>query len=382
MNKKEITEIKKQFTPANCAITRICGCYVDGEKNKLADFKEAFLSLQEEEMFKYFEIFRKTLSGTLGKNLLNMEFPLETEMEGGTQEFLLQLRDSQLKDDEMLEKYYDKVIEAYPCPDNYLILLIFAAYDVPGKSSDNMEMFDASDEVYNYVVSCICPVKLSKPGLSFDAEDKCFKNRIRDWIVDMPQLGFLFPAFNDRSSDIHSLLYYSKDAEDLHFEFTDQLLGCVLPLSAGNQKEVFQMLIEETLGDTCDYEIVKNIHENLHEMTEEQKDSPDPVILSKAEVKNLLSISGVEEEKLAGFDQQFEETAGEKTSFLAANIMNTRKFEVKTPDVTIQVSPDRPDLVETRIIDGRAYLVIPITDQVEVNGIALKAAHSGNGAEE
>lgn len=377
MNKKEISEIKKQFTPANCAITRICGCYVDGDKNKVTEFKDAFLSLPEEEIFKYFEIFRKTLSGTLGKNLLNMEFPLDTEKEGGTQEFLLRLRDSQLKEDDLLEEYYDKVIESYTYGENYLILLIHAAYDIPGKSSDNLEMFDASDEVFNYLITCICPVKLAKPALSYNAEEHCFQNRIRDWVVELPQLGFLFPAFNDRSTDIHSLLYYSKNPEELHFEFTDELLGCTLPLSADSQKEVFHSLIEETLGESCDYEIVRNIHENLHEITEEKKDSPDPVILSQAEVKNLLALSGVENEKLDTFDQHFEEMAGSNTSFLASNIMNSRKFEVKTPDITIQVSPDRPDLVETKIIDGRPCLVIPITDQVQVNGITVRQEYPG-----
>lgn len=375
MNKKEISEIKKQFTPANCAITRICGCYVDGEKNKVTRFTEAFLSLPEEEIFKYFEIFRKVLSGTLGKNLLTMEFPLNTEMEGGTQEFLLRLRDSQLKEEDLLEQFYDKVIDSYTYGENYLILLIHAAYDIPGKASDNLEMFDASDEVYNYIISCICPVNLAKPALSYNAEEHCFQNRIRDWVVDLPQLGFLFPAFHDRSTDLHSLLYYSKNPEELHFEFTDSLLGCTLPLSAEGQKEAFQALVEETLGDSCDYEVVKNIHENLHEMTEEKKDSPDPVVLSQAEVKNLFSISGVDKEKLESFDKHFEDTAGTNTSFMASNIMNTRKFEVKTPDITIQVSPDRPDLVETRIIDGRPCLVIPITDQVQVNGITVKNGH-------
>lgn len=372
MNKKEISEIKKQFTPANCAITRICGCYVNGEKEKVAQFAESFLPLPEEDIFKYFEIFRKSLSGTLGKNLLNMEFPLETEKEGGTQEFLLQLRDSQLKEDDLLEQYYDKVIESFGYGENYLILLIHGAYDVPGKSSDNLEMFDASDEVYHYILSCICPVKLAKPALSYNAEEKCFQNRIRDWIVELPLLGFLFPAFNDRSTDLHSLLYYSKNAEELHFDFTDHLLGCVVPLSAESQKAAFQSIIEETLGETCDYEVVRNIHENLHQMAEEKKDCPDPLLLSQAEVKNLLSISGAQKEQLDTFDQHFEETAGTNTAFLATNIMNTRKYEVKTPEVTIQVSPDRPDLVETRLIDGRPCLVIPITDQVQVNGITVQ----------
>ena len=152
MNKKEIAEIKKQFTPDRCAITRICGCYVNSEKEKQLEMKEAFLSLSDEEMFKYFDIFRKTLSGTIGKNLLNMEFPLQQELEGGTQEFLLKLRDSGLKDEELVTQFYDRVISSYDFGENYLILLIHAAYDIPGKTNDGLDMDDASTDVYQYVL--------------------------------------------------------------------------------------------------------------------------------------------------------------------------------------------------------------------------------------
>ena len=194
MVKKEISEIKRQFTPSACSISRICGCYVDGEKNKKTRFKEAFLSLPEEDMFKYFEILRKALSGTVGKNLVTLDFPLETEKEGGTQEFLLQLRNSRLQDDELLESFYDRIIDAYEYAGNYLILLIHDAYDIPGRTSDGLDMEDASDEVYNYILCCICPVDLSKPGLSYNETQNAFQNRTRDWVVGMPELGFLFPA--------------------------------------------------------------------------------------------------------------------------------------------------------------------------------------------
>ncbi|MGE9964907.1 DUF4317 domain-containing protein [Fusicatenibacter saccharivorans] len=374
MNKKEVTEIKKQFTPHNCAITRICGCYVDGEKEKKTELKEAFLSLPEEEMFKYFDIFRKSLSGTIGKNLLNMEFPLETESEGGTQEFLLKLRNSRLTDDVLLTEFYNRVIDSYDFPENYLILLIHAVYDIPGKASDGTEMFDASDEVFDYILCCFCPVKLSKPALSYHADENSFHERIRDWIVEMPDAGFLFPAFNDRSTDIHSLLYYSKNAENLSNGLTDVLLGCVPPLTAGSQKETFKALIEETLGDDCEYEVVKNIHENLNELIEQNAENPEPLALDKAEVKYLLAKSGVEEAKLETFDEQFDAAAGENTSLLAANVANTKKFEIKTPDITIQVNPECADLVETRIIDGRKCLVIAVDDRVEINGISARTA--------
>lgn len=371
MIKKEISEIKRQFTPANCSISRICGCYVDGEKEKKAEFKEAFLSLPEEDMFKYFEILRKALSGTLGKNLLNLDFPLDSEMEGGPQEFLLKLRNSRLKDDELLEAFYDRIIEQYEYTGNYLILLIHDAYDIPGKTSDGLEMDDASDEVYSYILCCICPVDLSKPGLSYNELENTFQNRIRDWVVGMPDLGFLFPAFNDRSTDLHSTLYYSKNANELHDSLIEQLLGCTMPLPAGYQKESFQAIVEETLGDTCDYETVRTIHETLNEMLEEHKDAPEPLILDKYQVKSLLENSGVEEEQLQQFDKCFDEAAGEKASIFASNIANTRAFEVKTPDVIIKVNPERSDLIETREIDGRRYLVIEIDGGVEVNGIMV-----------
>ena len=374
MIKQEINEIKRLFTPNSCSITRICGCYVDGEKNKKTDFKEAFLSLPEEEIFKYFELLRKTLSGSIGKNLLNLEFPTDTELEGGTQEFLLKLRDSKLKDDALLEEFYDRVIGSYEYVGNYLILLIHDAYDVPGKALDGMTMDDASDTVFEYLLCCICPVALSKPGLSYDASLNEFHNRIRDWVVNMPETGFLFPSFNDRATDIHSTLFFNKNPEEPHSEFVEGTLGCSLPLSAGSQKETFQTIIEETLGEDCEYEVVKNIHENLAEMIEEHKEIPEPLTLDKKEVKNLLEKSGVEEEKLKDFDALYDAAAGDDTALFVSNVASIRSFEVKTPDVVVKVNPDRADLVNTMMVDGRRCLVIEINDQVEVNGINVSVA--------
>lgn len=372
MNKKEIAEIKKQFTPDRCAITRICGCYVNSEKEKQLEMKEAFLSLSDEEMFKYFDIFRKTLSGTIGKNLLNMEFPLQQELEGGTQEFLLKLRDSGLKDEELVTQFYDRVISSYDFGENYLILLIHAAYDIPGKTNDGLDMDDASTDVYQYVLCSICPVKLSKAALCYNAQNNTIEERIRDWIVDMPSLGFLFPAFNDRNTDLHSLLYYSKNAEELHQTLIDEILGCVTPLSAKSQKETFNSIIQETLGSDCDYEAVKTIHEKITEMVDEHADEPEPLTLDKYEVKKLLQEGGATKEDLEDFDERYDDSVGEKSSFLASNISSARKFEIKTPDVVIQVNPERTDLVETQVIDGRTYLMIEVTDSVEVNGLSVR----------
>ena len=372
MNKREISEIKRQFKKDNNAITRICGCYVDGEKNKKTELKEAFLSLSEEETFKYFDIFRKTLTGTIGKNLINMEFPLDQETEGGTQNFLMKLRKSKLTDDTLTEAFYDRIIENYDYGENYYIILIHAVYDIPGKSSDGAEMFDASDEIYDHILCSICPVKLSKAGLHYNAETNNIEDRIRDWFVEMPATGFLFPAFQDRASDVHHVLYYSKKPEDLQPDFIANVLGNITPLTAKDQKTTFQSLVSDTLGEDCDYDTVRNIHDNLNELMEEAKESPDPLELSRPDVKHLLERSGVPEEKMEHFDKNFEEAVGEKNTLLASNIASVKTFQIETPDIVVKVNPERSDLVETREIDGRRCLVIAIDDHLEVNGIEVR----------
>lgn len=381
MTKKEIAELKKLYNKDTGCITRICGCYVGNEKDIITTFKEAFYSLSEEDTYKYYEIFKKTLSGTLGRNLINLEFPLDQETEGGTQEFLLRLRSSELKDDALLDEFYHRIIQYYYCVGNYLILLIHTAYDVPGKTSDGLVMEDASDEVFSYLLCSICPVNLSKPGLSYHADSNLFKNCNRDWIVDMPETGFLFPAFNDRSTDIHSILYYTKNADQLHEEFVDSMLGAVPPLPVSSQKEVFQTLIEETLGDNREYETIMSIQETVQEKIQENKDNPEPLTLSKRDMGQIFAESGVSQERLEQFEAVYDKVMPTETPLVAANVVDTRRFEVKTPNITVQVKPEFTHLLETKVVDGRNCLIIAIEDRVAVNGIPLYNVGEGESGE-
>lgn len=384
MNKKEISEIKKLFANENSVISTICGCYVDGDKNKKSMMREAFLSLPQDEMHKYMAIFRKCMTGALGRNILNMEFADAATEVTVSQQKLMDLRDSELKDDAVLETFYDEIIANYNTADNYLILLVYGVYDVPGRTSDGIEMEDASDEIYRHILCCICPVKLSKPGLSYNSEQNGFHERIRDWVVDMPAMGFLYPAFNERSADVNSILYYSSKAEELKFDFVETVLGCTLPMTAGGQKETFQAIIQDTLGDECEFEVVKEIHEQLTELIEEKKDDETPLELGRKEVVNLLAASGVDNRKIEELENNFEEaTGGSMTQpLLASNVASTRKFEIKTPDVVVQVKPDRTDLVETRMIDNVPYLLITLSDSVQVNGIDVRMPGSKEQEEE
>ena len=377
MDKKGVAELKRRFTKENCTFTRLCGCYVDAGKNKVVDLSETFLNLEDEEFYKYLEIAKKTLSGTIGNNLLELNFPLDEEAAGGRQQFLLGLRESKLKNPELRERFYDMVIESYDYAGNYLILLFHDAYDVMTKTTDNNAL-DESEEVFEYLLCAICPVQLSKQGLGYREDANRIGPRIRDWVVSVPDSGFLFPAFTDRSTDIHGLLYYTKNAEQLRSTFVDEMFGCTTPLSAGGQRDSFNALVEETLGDDCAYDTVMNIHEKLNEWVESQKDSPEPAVLTKPEVKRLFEECGVEDEKLETFDQTYEAIAGENASLMANNITNTRRTEIKTPDVVIHVDPDRAMLIETQVIDGRKCIVIPMEGDVEINGIHVSGGNGGS----
>lgn len=372
MNKKEILEIRKLLAKENTRINRISCCYVDGHKEKKTVFTQSFYSVHEEAMFKYSDIFKKTLSGTIGKNLHTLEFPLDEEMNGEKHELLSKLVKSELNNDSLNESFFDKIIEKYSYPENYLIILAHGVYDIPSKSTDNTEIFDASEYVYKFMVCSVCPVNLSKPGLCYDAESGSFIEHLQDWMLQMPDTGFLYPAFNDRNTDIHSLLFYTKNADEPHAEFTEDILGCYPPVAAKEQKLGFNALVEEVFGSECDFNTVKEINENLNIIAEEKKEEPEPPALEKNDIKKILSNCGADEKQLEVIDNNFDTEAGKTEKIMMSTLGNLKKFEVESPDIKIQVSSDRTDLIDTMMIEGQEYIVIPLTDEVRVNGLLVR----------
>ena len=247
MRKKDILELKRRLKKDDCTFTKMCGCYVNGEKNIILNFKETFLNLEEDEFFKYLEIAKKVLSGTIGNNLLELNFPLNEENTNEKQSFLMALKKSKLKDDNMLDSFYKSIIDSYDYTGNFLILIFHDAYDVITKTKDNLKL-DESEEVYEYILCAICPVSLSKPGLGYLEDDNRIGVRVRDWVVEPPTNGFVFPAFIDRSSDVNSVMYYTKNAKDSHPELMEEVLGCSSKKTATEKKETFQNIITNAFG--------------------------------------------------------------------------------------------------------------------------------------
>lgn len=373
MDKKAINEVKKCFNKNDCRIDRMRACYVNEEGEKLETLHDTFLALQDEEMAKYCELFRRALSGKLGRNLFNVAFPLAEEQTGGHQEFLYRLRESALKDDALVQEFFDHVIESAELSGKYLIVLVHGIYDIPKKTTDGLTMEDASEEVYRFLLCLICPVTLLREGLCYDRAAGTFLSRTDDWAVQKPDAAFLFPSFNERSTDLHETLFYAKNPKERHEELARGILGTELPRAETEQQNVFRDLIETTLDRDCDFEAVKNISDSLQQMIRDAAESESPAAVGKPELRRLLAENGAGEEQLRKFEAIYEEAMGEDSSpLLAENVTDSRSLVVKSDNVKLNVKAEASDIVETRILDGREYLLIPVSDNIEVNGIRIR----------
>lgn len=424
MNKKEVLELKRRFKKEAATFTRVCGCYVDGNHNKVCKFGNTFLNLEEDEFYKYLEIANKALSGTIGNNLLELKFPIEEEEVGGRQHILMALRASKLEDENLLDTFYDLVIDTYDHAGNYLIVLFHDAYDVMTRTKDNNNL-DESEEVYEYLICAICPVDLSKPGLGFLEEEHRIGPRVRDWVVGAVDTAFLFPAFNDRSTDIHSTLFYTKNTKEPHSEFMANGLGCGIERTATEQKMAFHSIVRNVLGAEDEHtdDVLLDLQQNLSDMIDEyaetHNDDEDVFLLDKEVVTKLLADSDISEEKAAKIEKSVDEAFGEKppaaenvidSKALVQNELRVEKMaledqvgtltvqlnekdealaertsqliekqeeidnyiaETKTYDVVLRVKPEKASQIKSQVINGQKCLVIPMgeDEHATINGV-------------
>lgn len=375
MNQKELNELRRRFKPDRTAISKVYGCYVSGSRQIISyvDAPLGLLSQEEQEM--YLNLLKKTLSGALGRNLIDIEFSTRQVADSDEHRLLQTLRQTELQDPNARESLYRRIIDAIDMGESsYLILLAADTYDVPHRSRDDLEVPDASETVFRYFVCAICPVKDPTLALQYSDRDKEFRGSSTGHIALPPVLGFLFPAFDDRSANIYSALFYSKDTAQLHQEVIDAVF-CIqnAPMSPQEQQNVFTSALTETLEKDCSYDVVQAVHEQLRGRIQEHKDSrdPEPLTLSVREVGDVLTGSGVPEEKAEAFQEACRRKYGQDAALNPRNIIEAGKFQIATPEVKITVPPEYSYMVETRIIDGRRFILIPADDGVDVNGIPV-----------
>ena len=372
MTEKEIGELRRRFRADRTNMTAVCGCYASGSGEVLSTFRQSFGMMAEEDKEKYLSIFKRVLSGAPDKNRIGLSFRTAQVADSGEHRLLMCLRDTALKDDDALNALYNTILGSYHSEDHLLILVTCESYDVPFKSRDGASLEDGS-EVFSYVVCAVCPVKQAKEQLSYSAEDREFHLRSPGYSAAAPEAGFLFPAFDGRRTNLYECLYYTRTGADNHEELVKALFDLEPPLPADEQKATFTGLLSQTLSDECSLEVVQTVREELSQRIEAHKEtrSDEPLVVSRDEVGAILKDSGVSDEHLASFNVKFDQSFGDDAALSPRNLMDTRRVQLKTPDVVIQVNPERADLIETRVMGGVKYILICADDGVEVNGVDI-----------
>lgn len=372
MNEKEIAEIRRRYRFEKNSITHVRGCYVNEKGEIVSEFNQSLGLMSQDECERFLAMLRRTLTGSQGKNLMDISFETQQVVSGEEHKLLMELRASGLSNDQAVQAFFQRTIASVTIEGNYLILLSCDKYDVPYRSADGEKQHDASSEVFSYVLCSICPVKLTKPALGYHAHENRFCSLPPDWVVSPPELGFLFPAFDDRSTNLYGALYYSRDLTDNHNEFVDAVFRSPAPMPAAAQKETFHTLLEDALSDDCCYEVVQTVHDQLTGMIALHKESkvPEALTLSKGAVKTMLKSCGVSDSVVTSFDASYDREFGEEADLSPRNLVES-KMEICTPDVTIHVNPQRSDLVETRVINGAKYILIRADEGVAVNGVNI-----------
>ena len=375
MNQKEISELKRRFRLGKNAIGRIYGCYVNSQKEIVSYLDESLDRMPEEEGEKYLALLKKVLSGALGRNLIDIVFSTQQVADSDEHRRLMALRDSRLKDGEVRQEFYQTVIDSLDMGEsNYLILLAHDAYDVPHRGKDGEDRADEGDTVFSYIVCCVCPVKDGKLELSYCAGENEFHNCAPSQIVSPPELGFLFPAFDDRAANLYNALAYARKPDELHQEFLDAIFHTEPPMSAGEQREAFQTALREGLEGACGLEVVQAVHERLTAKIEEHREAkdPEPLAVTAKDVAAILRDCGGSEAQTEAFCAKCGELFGEGAALSPANLIDSKRFQVRTGDATLTLAPDRSYLLETRVIEGRKYLLVPVDGEMEVNGLAVE----------
>ena len=250
MTEKEIAEIRRRFNIDKTNISNIRGCYVNENKEIISEFDQFFGTVPREEAEEILAIIKKTLSGTLGKNLIDIEFSNQQVIDSDEHKLLMNLKNSELKDDEAVSEIYKHIIQSIDFEGKYLILLTCDKYDVPVYAKDDVKLEDTS-EVFTYILCSICPVKQTKPALSYYVHENCFRNIATDWIISAPELGFMFPSFDDRQSNIYNAVYYIRNSSENYEDFVAEIFNTDIPMPADTQKEIFNAILEETVSEDC-----------------------------------------------------------------------------------------------------------------------------------
>lgn len=263
IKKTDIAELKNRLKPQELSITKLKGAYMSTDDGIITKIDETFLALHDEELFKYLDIAKCVFKpNQLDDKNLELEF---NEEKSDMKRILQELVSSGLKDDVVLEKFYERLIQENIMIGKYMVLLFHDCYDVMKKTSDGMKL-DESEEVYEHIICAICPVNLDKPGLQYNDVDNCIRVKKRNWVLQAPAAGFVYPAFEERSSNEGKILYFTESALNPNHELIERVLECKPVKTASEIREEFEDIVH---GETESMELKEDFLGKMNVIFEE-----------------------------------------------------------------------------------------------------------------
>lgn len=371
MNKKDLNELRKNFSSASDLFTlnHVVSAFVDAEKNIKCVKSDAFHNIPSEECDCYMETLRRVLAGTLGKGLLEYEFPNEAYEETGAQHIFYEALGSKLSDESAVNLMLDQIVKNMEYISTYAILIGHCTYTVFNKTkNDEINPYDSIE--YSFLVTAICPVEVRIDGLIYNEDDNAIEKKTAyDRIVsEVPTDGFLYPTFTGRGPDVNHVLYSARKPKEINTSIVENVLGCKFICTANQEKESFHNLLEDVVADELSYTVITDVNEKLQSIAEEYKNDAELPSVDDIQMRDILLDSGVSEEKAEQVQNLYREITREKP--LSVCNITENKTVIATEGVTVQISKDATSKVRTQYINGRRYLLIDIDEpQIKVNGM-------------
>lgn len=373
MNKKEINEIKKNFSD-DCGfftVNRVITAFVDAEKNIKCKTNQLYSIIPQDESELIMANLKKVLSGRIGANLLEYSFPRDAYLEGGSQQFLYKVLKSRFNDEETVDEFLNAVTEKVEYISTYSVFAAHCTYSVFNKNKSG-DLDEEAESDYSFIITAVCPVNLRIDGLIYDeTSNSIAKKEGSDRIVEFPTDGFLYPLFNDRSADVNGVMYYTKNAKKPNTSFIEEFLGCEFVMTGQSEKETFHSILNNVCGEELDYDLITTVNEKIQTIIDQNAHETEVTTIDNNKLSSILWEAGVSQEKLENLPKVYDKHMGDKP-MTAVNLVD-KKTVLTVPSITVNIGKDAVGKVKTQVIDGRRCLVIALDDpEISINGLETK----------
>ena len=379
MNKKEINEIKKNFS-TNCgyfSFGNVVMAMVSNEGNIFYKSAKPSFAVSNDEIDLIIEALKKTLTGKLGKNLREYSFIKEEMLEGGKQSFLYNTLTDKFSTESVIDEFLHGIVSEMDYESTYAIISAHCCYSVLNtkekERKKNIEEDAESVFDYNFIITAICPVNLKFEGLIYDdiKQIVCKKEKA-DRILEAPSDGFLFPLFNDRAPDVNGVLYYTKTPKKANVSLVENVLGCQFHMDCESEKEAFNYILKNVVGDSLDLDSMTKIQQSIQDKIDSKSYETEAVMMDCNDISAVLWEAGVEQEKLETLPATFNAVMGETDALTAGNLVD-KKTVISAEGISVSVSKGYEEKVKTEVVNGKKCIIIEVDDpEIVINGVETK----------